>query len=124
MRFAPKSDDELEREISSAARKLLFKDEIVKEKVPTSGSPSSKPERHLRTKVTINLDGEVVRYFKDLAMSEGLPYQVLINRTLRDYINGSAIDRTVSAVGNRLAEDPSFLEMLSRKLKSAADEGR
>jgi predicted DNA binding CopG/RHH family protein len=38
----------------------------------------------LKQSVTIRLDRETVRYFKDLANTTGLPYQSLINLYLRD----------------------------------------
>ncbi len=38
----------------------------------------------LKRQITINLDCEVVDYFKGLAESNGIPYQTLINLYLAD----------------------------------------
>ena len=38
----------------------------------------------LKRQVTIRLDEETVRYFKNLAQEAGIPYQTLINLYLRD----------------------------------------
>lgn len=38
----------------------------------------------LKRQVTIRLDEQTVRYFKDLAKDSGIPYQTLINLYLRD----------------------------------------
>ena len=40
--------------------------------------------RLLKQSVTIRLDRETVRYFRNLAAKTGLPYQSLINLYLRD----------------------------------------
>lgn len=40
--------------------------------------------RLLKKQVTIRLDEETVKYFKDLAAEDGIPYQTLINLYLRD----------------------------------------
>lgn len=38
----------------------------------------------LKKQVTIRLDEATIKYFKELAASEGIPYQTLINLYLRD----------------------------------------
>lgn len=38
----------------------------------------------LKKQVTIRLDGETIKYFKQLAVDAGIPYQTLINLYLRD----------------------------------------
>jgi uncharacterized protein (DUF4415 family) len=40
----------------------------------------------LRKPVTIRLDDETVRYFKELSKETGVPYQTLINLYLRDCV--------------------------------------
>ena len=40
--------------------------------------------KELKTQVTIRLDKETVEYFKGLAGKTGMPYQNLINLSLRD----------------------------------------
>ncbi len=37
-----------------------------------------------KQQITINLDSEVVTYFKDMAAASGIPYQTLINLYLSD----------------------------------------
>ena len=39
---------------------------------------------HLKKQVTIRLDEATVKYFKELAKDDGIPYQTLINLYLRD----------------------------------------
>ncbi len=38
----------------------------------------------LKKQVTIRLDEATIKYFKELAAKEGIPYQTLINLYLRD----------------------------------------
>ena len=38
----------------------------------------------LKKQITINIDNEVISYFKDLSEKTGLPYQTLINLYLLD----------------------------------------
>ena len=40
--------------------------------------------KKLKKQVTIRLEPEVIDYFKDLALDNGIPYQTLINLYLRD----------------------------------------
>ena len=40
--------------------------------------------RLLKRQVTIRLDEETIKYFKELAANAGIPYQTLINLYLRD----------------------------------------
>ena len=43
--------------------------------------------KRLKETVTIRIDPAVIRYFKMLAEKTGIPYQSLINYTLKDYAN-------------------------------------
>lgn len=43
--------------------------------------------KRLKQQITINLDANVVDYFKDLAAKTGIPYQNLINLYLLDCAN-------------------------------------
>lgn len=43
----------------------------------------------LKKPITINLDENVIHYFKDKAMNIGIPYQTLINLYLRDCVNNN-----------------------------------
>lgn len=38
----------------------------------------------LKRQVTIRLDDQTIKYFKDLSRESGIPYQTLINLYLRD----------------------------------------
>lgn len=40
--------------------------------------------KQLKQKVTINIDIDTIDYFKNLAISNGIPYHTLINLYLRD----------------------------------------
>ena len=40
--------------------------------------------KKLKQQVTINLETDVVNFFKDMAVSAGIPYQTLINLYLSD----------------------------------------
>ena len=40
--------------------------------------------KKLKQQITINLDTEVVTFFKDMSASSGIPYQTLINLYLSD----------------------------------------
>ncbi len=40
--------------------------------------------RRLKRQVTIRMDDSTVKYFKDLALEIGVPYQTLINLYLRE----------------------------------------
>ena len=43
--------------------------------------------RKLKQQITINLDNNVVDYFKEMAVSYGIPYQTLINLYLSDCVS-------------------------------------
>lgn len=40
--------------------------------------------KQLKRQITINIDGDTIDYFKNLASASGIPYQTLINLYLRD----------------------------------------
>lgn len=42
--------------------------------------------KKLKQQITINLDNDVVDYFKKLSQSNGIPYQTLINLYLSDCV--------------------------------------
>lgn len=44
-------------------------------------------DKTLKRQVTINLNGNVIDYFKNMAKSKGVPYQTLINIFLNDCVN-------------------------------------
>lgn len=45
--------------------------------------------KKLKQQITINLDNEVVDFFKDMASSSGIPYQTLINLYLSDCVTNN-----------------------------------
>lgn len=50
-------------------------------------NPRKNPySNRVKKQVTINLDGEVIVYFKNLSESSGIPYQTLINLYLSDCV--------------------------------------
>lgn len=110
-----------------ATRRILFKDKKeapFEDVIPGAGtSAAASPERHLRVKVTMNLDGDIVGYFKKLASEDGRPYQSLINQVLREYIEGSRPEKLARDVGQLLLKDNSFLKALNGSLDKD-DKGR
>ncbi|EIV5071169.1 antitoxin [Campylobacter lari] len=44
-------------------------------------------DKTLKRQITINLSGNVIDYFKEMASKKGVPYQVLINIFLNDCVN-------------------------------------
>jgi hypothetical protein len=72
----------------------------------------------------MNLDGDLVDFFKQQAASQGRPYQLLINEALRQYVEGTDGDKLAKAVGQILLEDDSFAQMLATKLASFGKAGQ
>lgn len=109
------SDDE-EVELRRMSRRVLFRPKH-QENIPGAGtSAASRPEQHTRVKVTINLDGHVIAYFKERAREEGCAYQTLINQALREYVGGSRPERLSREVRDLLLADPQFLDKLANAL--------
>lgn len=112
---------ENEPDFSNAARRALFRSakqsEGVYENIPGAGrSAAEGPERHVRAKVTMNLDGDIVQFFKNEAARVGRPYQALINQVLREYIEGSRPEKLAREVADILLSDEPFLEALTAQL--------
>ena len=40
--------------------------------------------KKLKKQITINIDGETIDFFKEMAVTSGIPYQTLINLYLSD----------------------------------------
>lgn len=135
-------DMENDYQLELATRKLLFKssemnsresvkttgdvrgsgNESVAGEIPGAGTSAAKrPERHVRVKVTMNVDGDIIRHFKDQAEAAGRSYQLLINDALREYIDGSHHERIASDVRQQLLGDESFLKDVARRVKNAAE---
>ena len=49
-----------------------------------SGSRPNPYAKKLKKQITINIDSDTIDYFKDQAVSTGIPYQTLMNLYLSD----------------------------------------
>ena len=104
-----------------ATRRALF-GARAEPQVPGAGrSAAEAPERHLRTKVTMNIDRDLLAYFKEEAKARGRSYQLLINQALREYIEGDRPERLAVKVGSILLEDESFIQQVVAKVKEASE---
>lgn len=56
----------------------------MKEEYDFSNAVKNPYAKKLKQQVTINLETDVVNFFKDMAASAGIPYQTLINLYLSD----------------------------------------
>lgn len=55
-------------------------------------NPRKNPySNRVKKQVTINLDGEVIEYFKTQSESLGIPYQTLINLYLSDCVTSKRV---------------------------------
>lgn len=43
----------------------------------------------LKKQITIDLDNEIIEYFKDMSKCNGIPYQILISLYLSDCVNNN-----------------------------------
>ena len=125
MKTKPIIDNQVD--FSQATRRALFKPKLnteitnglsevessVLNNIPGAGSSAAKlPERHVRYKVTMNLDGDLLAYFKAEGSKIGRPYQVLINQALREYVEGSNLEQMAERIGELLVKDPNFITLL------------
>ena len=102
-----------------ASKRVLFGKPT--KKIPGEGYTAvDRPKRHTKSKITINLDGDIVNHFKDKAKRERSSYQLLINQALREHMEGSSNERTAKTVGLILLQDKSFLERLATELDRQA----
>ncbi len=56
----------------------------MKEEYDFSNAVKNPYAKKLKQQITINLETDVVNFFKDMAASAGIPYQTLINLYLSD----------------------------------------
>lgn len=115
----------MEKDINfnKATRRLLFGESEARsnaeKQIPGAGkSAARRPERHSRVKVTMNVDGDIVAFFKARAKEDGRPYQTLMNQILREHVSGSRVERISEEVAAELLEDESFLSALSERLNA------
>jgi len=65
----------------------------MKEEYDFSDAVRSPIAKKLKQQITININGEVVEYFKNMSLELGIPYQTLINFYLLDCVkNKKRID--------------------------------
>ncbi len=103
--------------LNRATRKLLFGK--AKQEIPGDGrSAAETPARHVRVKVTMNLDSDIIEHFKLKAETESGAYQFLINQALREYIEGSRPERLTQEIGEILLNSKSFLRAVADSLES------
>jgi len=116
-----KIEDAEEIELKNASRKLLFGNQPT---IPGEGLAADRvPKRHIRTKVTINLDSDIVEFFKNKATSKGHSYQFLMNQALREYIEGRSKEVLAREVGTTLLSDESFISEILKRLNSHSESG-
>lgn len=105
-------------EFSKATKRLLYPEPIAAvQDIPGAGASAAEGAgRHTRVKITINLDGEVVDYFKQVAKEETRSYQSLINQVLREYVAGSRPEHLTKEIEQRLLSDQRFLDEIAKRL--------
>ncbi len=112
-------------DFTRATRRTLFGNEPHEARFPGDGkSAAATPERHVRVKVTMNIDGDIVAHFKAWAKHDGRRYQTLMNQVLREYIEGSRPERLAREIGELLAADPDFIATIASLIKEASSGDR
>lgn len=116
IRYGKRKSMEQLPDFDKATRRLLFGDE--RREIPGAGtSAARRPKRHTKVKVTINLDGDIINHFKERSAEDGIGYQLLINRALREAMEGSAPERIAREAGEMLLANESFLEAVAARIK-------
>lgn len=62
------------------------KELIMKKEYDFTNGKKNPYAKMLKKQITINLDEEIIEYFKSLSMKSGIPYQNLINLYLLDCV--------------------------------------
>jgi uncharacterized protein (DUF4415 family) len=74
--------------------------------------PTEELDRHIKVRITIMLDYDVLQFFKQRAAAPGAePYQTQINRALREYMSGGRPPDK-----NRLLNDEGFISKLAERV--------
>jgi predicted DNA binding CopG/RHH family protein len=68
---------------------MTEKDEFLEKEFDFSKAVKNPYAKALKKQVTINLDENVIIYFKEKADQTGIPYQTLINLYLRDCVTNN-----------------------------------
>ncbi|MBS1794923.1 MAG: BrnA antitoxin family protein [Acidobacteria bacterium] len=73
-----------------------------------------------KVKITINLDADILEYFKQRAAPpHAAPYQTQINNELRRLMESDQADRELSQTARELLRDDKFVAALKDRLKAA-----
>ncbi len=73
-----------------------------------------------KVRITINLDADVLEYFKQRAESpNSAPYQTQINAELRKIMEVDNSPKSLDSTANNLLQNPNFISALKDKLKAA-----
>lgn len=56
----------------------------MREEYDFSNARKNSYAKKLKKQITINIDGDTIQFFKDMASTSGIPYQTLINLYLSD----------------------------------------
>ena len=56
----------------------------MREEYDFSNARKNPYAKKLKKQITINIDGDTIQFFKDIASTSGIPYQTLINLYLSD----------------------------------------
>lgn len=59
----------------------------MREEYDFSNAKKNPYAKKLKQQITINIDSDVVAFFKEMSSSSGIPYQTLINLYLADCMN-------------------------------------
>jgi uncharacterized protein (DUF4415 family) len=74
--------------------------------------PIEELDRHIKVRITIMLDYDVLQFFKQRAAAPGAePYQTQINRALREYASGGRPPDK-----DRLLNDEGFISRLAERV--------
>lgn len=65
-----------------------------------------------KIKITINFDSDLIEIVKNKAQLSGIPYQTLINKTLREAING----RPTESTEERLAKIEREIKLIKKQI--------
>ena len=57
---------------------------MMREEYDFSGAKKNPYVKKLKKQITINIDNDIIDYFKALSETAGIPYQTLINLYLKD----------------------------------------
>lgn len=61
----------------------------MKEEYDFSNAKKNPYAKKLKQQITINLDTDIIAFFKDMSASSGVPYQTLINLYLSDCVKNN-----------------------------------